>query len=84
MDWSKNFPLHFAPKNGEVVEGAVTKDSGKKVEFADIGCGYGGLLVALSTVFPDTLMLGKLLLSALFFLADAVMDNAHLAWRQDA
>lgn len=66
MDWSKNFPLHFAPKNGEVVEGAVTKDSGKKVEFADIGCGYGGLLVALSTVFPDTLMLGKLLLSALY------------------
>ncbi|KAG0339792.1 tRNA (guanine-N(7)-)-methyltransferase (tRNA(m7G46)-methyltransferase) [Podila horticola] len=58
MDWSKNFPLHFAPKNGEVVEGAVSKDSGKKIEFADIGCGYGGLLVALSTVFPDTLMLG--------------------------
>lgn len=60
MDWSKNFPQHFAPKDGDaVVEGAVTKDSGKKVEFADIGCGYGGLLVALSTVFPDTLMLGK-------------------------
>ncbi|KAF8950579.1 tRNA (guanine-N(7)-)-methyltransferase (tRNA(m7G46)-methyltransferase) [Podila verticillata] len=58
MDWSKNFPLHFAPKNDEAVEGAVTKDSGKKIEFADIGCGYGGLLVALSTVFPDTLMLG--------------------------
>ncbi|KAF8982782.1 tRNA (guanine-N(7)-)-methyltransferase (tRNA(m7G46)-methyltransferase) [Entomortierella lignicola] len=58
MDWSKNFPDHFAPKDGEVVEGAVTVDSGKKIEFADIGCGYGGLLVALSTVFPDTLMLG--------------------------
>ncbi|KAG0000355.1 tRNA (guanine-N(7)-)-methyltransferase (tRNA(m7G46)-methyltransferase) [Entomortierella chlamydospora] len=58
MDWSKNFPKHFAPKDGEVVEGAVAVDSGKKVEFADIGCGYGGLLVALSTVFPETLMLG--------------------------
>jgi len=59
MDWSKNFPQHFAPKDSDAaVEGAVTKDSGKKVEFADIGCGYGGLLVALSTVFPDTLMLG--------------------------
>ncbi|KAF9357515.1 tRNA (guanine-N(7)-)-methyltransferase (tRNA(m7G46)-methyltransferase) [Mortierella sp. AD094] len=58
MDWSKNFPSHFAPKDGEVVEGAVTVDSGKKIEFADIGCGYGGLLVALSTVFPETLMLG--------------------------
>ncbi|ORZ16013.1 putative methyltransferase-domain-containing protein [Lobosporangium transversale] len=58
MDWSKNFPNHFAPKEGAAVDGAVVKDSGKKVEFADIGCGYGGLLVALSTVFPETLMLG--------------------------
>jgi len=29
-----------------------------QVEFADIGCGYGGLLVRLSPMFPDTLMLG--------------------------
>ncbi|KAK5933800.1 hypothetical protein CgunFtcFv8_014253 [Champsocephalus gunnari] len=28
------------------------------VEFADIGCGYGGLLVELSPLFPDKLMLG--------------------------
>ncbi|OMJ17167.1 tRNA (guanine-N(7)-)-methyltransferase [Smittium culicis] len=36
-------------------------DSGseeKAVEFADIGCGYGGLLVALAPLYPDTLMLG--------------------------
>ncbi|KAF9582799.1 tRNA (guanine-N(7)-)-methyltransferase (tRNA(m7G46)-methyltransferase) [Lunasporangiospora selenospora] len=58
MDWSKNYPMHFAPKDGEGDENSVTQDSGKKVEFADIGCGYGGLLVALSTVFPDKLMLG--------------------------
>jgi len=32
--------------------------SSSKVEFADIGCGYGGLLVDLSPIFPDTLMLG--------------------------
>ena len=32
----------------------------KQVEFADIGCGFGGLLVALSPVFPDTLMVGKI------------------------
>ncbi|KAJ1920395.1 tRNA (guanine-N(7)-)-methyltransferase (tRNA(m7G46)-methyltransferase) [Mycoemilia scoparia] len=30
----------------------------KKIEFADIGCGFGGLLVSLSPLFPDTLMLG--------------------------
>merc|ERR1719334_2333350 len=31
---------------------------GADVEFADIGCGYGGLLVQLSPMFPDQLMLG--------------------------
>lgn len=30
----------------------------QKVEFADVGCGYGGLLVALSPLFPNTFMLG--------------------------
>ncbi|KAJ2352093.1 tRNA (guanine-N(7)-)-methyltransferase (tRNA(m7G46)-methyltransferase), partial [Coemansia sp. RSA 2618] len=29
-----------------------------KVEFADIGCGYGGLLVALAPLYPSTLMVG--------------------------
>lgn len=60
MDWSKNYPKHFAPKDTEAAAtaGAVTQDSGKKIEFADIGCGYGGLLVALATVYPETLMLG--------------------------
>lgn len=32
----------------------------KKVEFADIGCGFGGLLIALAPMFPDTLLLGRL------------------------
>jgi tRNA (guanine-N7-)-methyltransferase len=32
----------------------------KKVEFADIGCGFGGLLIALAPMFPDTLILGGL------------------------
>merc|ERR1711962_987101 len=32
--------------------------SGKLVTFADIGCGYGGLLVNLSKHFPDNLALG--------------------------
>jgi tRNA G46 methylase TrmB len=31
----------------------------KQVEIADIGCGFGGLLVALSPLFPNTLMLGS-------------------------
>ena len=42
MDWTAHFPAVANPK----------------VEFADVGCGYGGLLIALSPLFPDTLMLG--------------------------
>ncbi|KAJ2846621.1 tRNA (guanine-N(7)-)-methyltransferase (tRNA(m7G46)-methyltransferase) [Coemansia erecta] len=34
------------------------KEGMAKVEFADIGCGYGGLLVALAPLFPNTLMVG--------------------------
>ncbi|KAI5988894.1 putative methyltransferase, partial [Pisolithus marmoratus] len=44
MDWSEHFPA-FA-------------NTGKTPEFADIGCGFGGLLTTLAPLFPDTLMLG--------------------------
>ncbi|KAI0076486.1 putative methyltransferase, partial [Panus rudis PR-1116 ss-1] len=44
MDWDVHYPA-FA-------------GSGKAPEFADVGCGFGGLLIALSPLFPDTLMLG--------------------------
>lgn len=33
--------------------------SGQRPEFLDVGCGFGGLLVALAPLFPDTLILGK-------------------------
>jgi tRNA (guanine-N7-)-methyltransferase len=50
MDWSKLFPKMFGVQNS---------DSGlPQVEFADVGCGYGGLLVSLSPMFPQTLMIG--------------------------
>ncbi|KAG7882311.1 hypothetical protein KL905_000194 [Ogataea polymorpha] len=48
MDWSKYYP------------GFVDSDTGKldrKVEIADIGCGFGGLLVDLAPHFPDSLIL---------------------------
>jgi hypothetical protein len=35
MDWSPYYPTYF---------GEDKQDSKKRVEFADIGCGYGGLL----------------------------------------
>ncbi|EPQ54281.1 putative methyltransferase [Gloeophyllum trabeum ATCC 11539] len=44
IDWSTHYPA-FA-------------GTGKTPEFADVGCGFGGLLIALAPLFPDTLMLG--------------------------
>lgn len=34
------------------------KKISKDVEVADIGCGFGGLLIALAPQMPDTLILG--------------------------
>uniref|UniRef100_A0A0D3DCZ7 tRNA (guanine-N(7)-)-methyltransferase n=1 Tax=Brassica oleracea var. oleracea TaxID=109376 RepID=A0A0D3DCZ7_BRAOL len=49
VDFSLHFPKFVGTNNEEV---------SKKVEFADIGCGFGGLLISLATLFPDTLMIG--------------------------
>ncbi|CAL1608508.1 unnamed protein product [Knipowitschia caucasica] len=49
MDWSRLYPNFFKDSDSEL---------SPKVEFADIGCGYGGLLVELSTLFPQQLALG--------------------------
>ena len=45
FDWDAHYPA-FA-------------GSGKTPEFADVGCGFGGLLIALAPLFPNTLMLGQ-------------------------
>ncbi|GFS07287.1 tRNA (guanine-N(7)-)-methyltransferase [Elysia marginata] len=63
MDWSQFYPAHFTPStqpkaSEDVTTGADESERKPCVEFADIGCGYGGLLVALSPLFPETLMLG--------------------------
>ncbi|GAA5858690.1 hypothetical protein JCM8547_001424 [Rhodosporidiobolus lusitaniae] len=56
MDWSTHFPTFFdAPKEPGAGSGV---GKGKKVEFADVGCGFGGLSISLAPLFPDTLMLG--------------------------
>ncbi|KAJ6259472.1 tRNA (guanine-N(7)-)-methyltransferase [Drechslerella dactyloides] len=72
MDWSDYFPAYFSKKRkrDETVEESgdhedrpadaandITLDT-KKVEIADIGCGFGGLLISLAPTFPDTLILG--------------------------
>jgi tRNA (guanine-N7-)-methyltransferase len=45
MDWTPHFP-------------ALIPSTDKKVTIADIGCGFGGLMFALSPLFPDQLILG--------------------------
>ncbi|GFX97395.1 hypothetical protein TNCV_1077661 [Trichonephila clavipes] len=49
MNWAPLYPKYF---------GEDASKSNAKVEFADVGCGYGGLLVELSSLFPEALMLG--------------------------
>ena len=48
MDWSSHYPAF-----------TTTGAGGAKVEVADIGCGFGGLLIALGPLLPNTLMIGK-------------------------
>ncbi|KAI4460388.1 3-deoxy-d-manno-octulosonic-acid transferase/trna guanine-n 7 - -methyltransferase [Holotrichia oblita] len=60
MDWSK-----FYPEKCNGTDKAT-------VEFADIGCGYGGLLITLSPLFPDKLILG---MEIRVKVSDYVMDR---------
>jgi tRNA (guanine-N7-)-methyltransferase len=46
------------PEDAQVEEVPRPKRMTKEVEVADIGCGFGGLLVALAPALPDTLILG--------------------------
>lgn len=48
--YSLHYP-HYFPSSDKV-------DGSKKIQFADIGCGFGGLLISLASLFPDTLMIG--------------------------
>ncbi|KAI1891085.1 hypothetical protein AGOR_G00160270 [Albula goreensis] len=56
MDWSELYPKFFGGPHGRQ-DGPSAKGQAQ-VEFADIGCGYGGLLVELSPLFPNQLILG--------------------------
>ena len=65
MDWSEYYPEFFKPKSHDPDRHDDSADLESKnqslhyqVDFADIGCGYGGLLVSLSSIFPAKLMLG--------------------------
>lgn len=58
MDWSEYYPA-FASEASET-EPNSPRQLTKNVEIVDIGCGFGGLLMALAPLLPDSLMLGML------------------------
>ncbi len=66
MDWSSYYPAFTAPDRmigvGETPSIYIDTQGiwplFKDVEVADIGCGFGGLLVALGPRLPDKLLLG--------------------------
>lgn len=57
MDWSAHYP-EFA-ENAATAQSSTPPKMKKDVEIVDIGCGFGGLLVALAPLMPQTLMLGQ-------------------------
>ncbi|KAL4933925.1 tRNA (guanine46-N7)-methyltransferase [Aspergillus undulatus] len=57
MDWSTHFPSFVNPDPAQT-NAAGARRLLKDVEVVDIGCGFGGLLVGLAPVLPDTLMVG--------------------------
>ena len=56
MDWSTHYPAFISP--GQHGNAGQPPRMSKQVEIADIGCGFGGLLIALSPLFPTSLMIG--------------------------
>jgi len=54
MDWAPLYPAFISADSEPGANSKLTQD----VEVADIGCGFGGLLVALAPKLPQTLLLG--------------------------
>ncbi|CAD6889878.1 unnamed protein product [Tilletia caries] len=86
MDWSVHYPAHFpAPSSSSQppnATGVLSSTTGKKVEFVDIGCGFGGLLMDLAPVFPNRLMLGmEIRVSVTHYVHDKIVA-LRLAHRQ--
>eukprot|EP00249_Psilotum_nudum_P017344 c26273_g1_i1 orf=526-1449(-) len=46
------------PDGSGVTQSDRIEEEDRQVRFADVGCGFGGLLVKLSPMFPGTLMIG--------------------------
>lgn len=60
MNWEKHYPAFVDPDPSHSTLSGARKLL-KDVEVADIGCGFGGLLIGLAPVLPNTLMVGTFL-----------------------
>ncbi|RYP03617.1 hypothetical protein DL764_004996 [Monosporascus ibericus] len=92
MDWSALFPsfvadteaARSAPETEDATE-TVIKPSIKKlvkdIEVVDVGCGFGGLLVALAPTLPDTLLVGMEIRNQV---AEFVQDRIRALRAQDS
>lgn len=59
MDWAPYFPAFVDETAATGEDASKPRPLTKDVEVVDIGCGFGGLLMALSPAMPDKLVLGK-------------------------
>ncbi len=64
MDWSPYFPAYVSSPTSSAADSGhgdgEIRPLIKPVTAADVGCGFGGLLVALSPLLADELILGIL------------------------
>jgi tRNA (guanine-N7-)-methyltransferase len=86
MDWSSLYPDYVieeetteqqdvAAEEDQSLRPVKPKTLSKDVEVADIGCGYGGLTIALAPLMPDTLILGeqRVALVSLFEVSNTIL-----------
>ncbi|EAW10656.1 tRNA (guanine46-N7)-methyltransferase [Aspergillus clavatus NRRL 1] len=57
MDWSSHYPAFVDPEPSHT-NLAGTRKLLKDVEVVDIGCGFGGLLIGLAPLLPESLIVG--------------------------
>ena len=69
MDWAPFYPAYATSRRPQNNSDDHEQMMTKRVEIADIGCGFGGLLFALSPRMPETLILGKIVLPTILFCA---------------
>ena len=60
MGWSTHYPAFVIGEAAANGDGEEHRALAKQVTIADIGCGFGGLLIALSPLLPEELILGTI------------------------